>query len=118
MLLGSLPLIVSARCAEEHPADHREHQGRDDRRQKNDDVSRSFPRICDERSHGCIVEWPLPDPRERGHVEQLPVTVVIDLERRVLDLESLPEHRLKLLPDRVTVILPVHEHVRRERREA
>jgi hypothetical protein len=39
---------------------------------------------------------------------------VVDLQRRVVDVEALLEHPLELAPHRVTVIVAPHEHVRRE----
>ena len=44
--------------------------------------------------------------------------LVIDLERRVLDLESLFEHVLELTANGMTVVSRMDEHVRRERRKA
>ncbi len=37
---------------------------------------------------------------------------VVDLERRVLDVETLCEHRLQSAPQRVTIGCPLDQHVR------
>ena len=74
-------------------------------------------RIGEER-HDSMVE-----PRYSGRPTTVIVSsrcsrVVVDLQRRVLDLEPAREQLLELAPDRVAVVARMHEHVRRQRRES
>ena len=51
-------------------------------------------------------------------LEQLAAVVVVDLERRVLDLEAVVEHALDLATAFVAVAVGGDEHVGAQRREA
>src|SRR5206468_5318152 len=78
------------------------------------------------RATASATGW-TPSPRRNRSVRRArlrapdaeePLGLVLDLQRRVVDVETRGEQLLELSPDRVAVVAGTDEHVRRERREA